>query len=60
MKTGQQVTYTKGRSKKDATIVGITGSGPSGYKTLDLLFANGKVAKDVPHKNDDAKEGYWE
>ena len=59
MKPGKQVVYVKGRARKTGTITEITGSGPSGYKTLSLQFAKG-TAKDVPHRQDDAGQGYWQ
>ena len=59
MKAGKLVTFVKGRSRSDAVIEAVTGSGPSGYKTL-TLNVGGKTYKDVPHAGDDAGAGYWD
>lgn len=57
MRAGQQVRYVRGGTVHDATVSAVTGSGPSGYKTLDLRLPD-STAKDVPHATD-AEDGYW-
>jgi hypothetical protein len=59
MKIGNRVTYYSKGTHIPATITDVAGTGPSGYKTLDLSFKDGE-AKDVPHGRD-RKEGedFW-
>jgi len=58
MRAGDRVVYAKGRTEVDAVVVAVTGSGPSGYKTLDLEVG-GKSVKAVPHELDNAGKGCW-
>lgn len=57
MKPGASVEYVRSGRPKPATVVAVPGSGPSGYKTLDLDVA-GKRIDNVPHEND-AGAHYW-
>lgn len=57
MKPGTSVEYVRSGRAKPATVVAVPGSGPSGYKTLDLDVA-GKRIEGVPHEQD-AGAHYW-
>lgn len=59
MRAGDSVRYVPKRGKpKPAVVLRHTGSGPSGYKTLDLSV--GKNAKnDVPHRIDADGGAHW-
>ena len=60
MKIHQRVTYQDAKGKiHAATVTEVSGTGASGYKTLDLTF-DGGTAKNVPHSVDHGKgEGFW-
>lgn len=58
MKAGQRVTYVERGRTYDAEIVGVPGSGPSGWKTLDLQVGQ-SVREAVPHERDKGRKGYW-
>ena len=64
MKINQRVTFVDAKGKSHAaTITEVSGTGPSGYKTLNLAFndgATGGNATNVPHQGDQQKgEGFW-
>ena len=64
MQINQRVTFIDAKGKSHAaTITEVSGTGPSGYKTLDLAFndgATGGNAVNVPHSVDHEKgEGFW-
>ena len=64
MRAGQSVTYVDAKGRKQrANITAVTGSGPSGYKLLDLEVSKGKfgVSKyaDVVHERDEVGRGFW-
>jgi hypothetical protein len=60
MKIGNRVTYEDAKGKQHAaTITEVSGTGPSGYKTLDLVF-DGGTAENVPHAGDSEEgEAFW-
>ncbi len=57
MKPGGVVAF--GKKRTTATIMAVTGSGASGYKTL-TLDVDGKVKEDVPHIGDATGATYWD
>jgi hypothetical protein len=60
MRPGQSVTYLRSDGAgRPATVTGLSGSGASGYKVLDLLV-DGRPVSGVPHATDRvAGSGYW-
>lgn len=60
MKAGDAVTYVVSDGVHEGTVVAVVGSGPSGYKRLDIK-AKGDVWQDVPHERDMQLGGfgYW-
>lgn len=58
MRRGKVVAYVVGSSAQEATVARVSGTGPSGYKVLDLETSKG-VQEMVPHENDKGKGGYW-
>jgi hypothetical protein len=58
MKPGKTVVHVRRGRERAALVVGVPGSGPSGWKTLDLDVA-GEVLKDVPHETDAGRGGFW-
>ena len=60
MKAGKLVAYVSaGGVRSDAVVLDVVGSGPSGYKLLDLQAGN-RTIKGVAHKGDDSGRGYWD
>ena len=57
MKPGKEVTYTHRGKTTDAAVHAVSGTGPSGYKVLDLLVDR-KVVTGVKHRTDDAST-FW-
>jgi len=58
MRVGKSVVYVKGKAHRAAVVLAVTGSGASGYKTLDL-DVDGRTLKDVPHELDESGRGHW-
>ncbi len=60
MRVGDQVAYVNSRGGAVAARVqALVGSGPSGFKTLDLEV-DGVLCEAVPHENDRRQHaGYW-
>lgn len=60
MKVGGTVNYIgEGYELRKADITGVVGTGASGYKTLDLVLADGTVYNDVPHEKDANSGPHW-
>jgi hypothetical protein len=63
MKEGTRIIYVDSRrEERPATVVAVTGTGPSLNKRVDLRFGprDADVRKDVPHREDAAASGtYW-
>lgn len=61
MRTGDRVLYVGTPGKPEpATVMRVLGSGPSGFKILDLQTAAGKTAQAVPHVSEyPLDSGYW-
>jgi len=59
MKPGARITYVDGSGRGwEAVVVTVTGSGPSGYKTVSLS-ADGTLHEGVPHEGDSKGRGHW-
>jgi UPF0288 family protein (methanogenesis marker protein 3) len=60
MRVGDVVVYISERHRVRATVVGVVGSGSSGYKFLDLRVPGRPIVVNVPHANDRVEgRGYW-
>lgn len=51
MQPGKRVTFKFKGTEAAATVTAVAGTGPSGKKTLDLVFDGGN-AENVPHGDD--------
>ena len=58
MRTGKRVWYVSRGAAREATVSAVVGSGPSGYKTLDLTCED-KTHKAVAHENDATGKTFW-
>jgi hypothetical protein len=58
MRAGDVVWYVDGHPA-EAKVLAVVGSGPSGYKQVDLVTAVGQEHRAVPHVRDRNGMGYW-
>lgn len=61
MKIGNKVSFVEAKGDRhQATVTEVSGTGKSGYKVLDLTYANDGEAKNVAHSGDqEPGEGFW-